>query len=101
MWGCRTHWYALPRKIRDAVYREYRPGQENDKQPSPRYMAVQRLAVAHTAFRPFDEAAAYVAAQYIIEALAWRERAIQAGQGDPLEGLLPNMSSVPNAAVPS
>jgi hypothetical protein len=90
MWGCRAHWFALPKNIRDAVYREYRPGQEDDKQPSLRYMAVQRLAVAHTAWKPDDEAAKRAGAQYTRESLAWRQKAIEAGQGDPLEGLLPD-----------
>jgi hypothetical protein len=97
MFACRAHWLALPKNIRDAVWREYRYGQEDDKQPSLRYMAVQRLAVAHTAFKPYDEQAAYVAAQYTIEALAWREKAIKAGQGDPLEGLLAKLPPVAGA----
>ncbi len=101
MFACRSHWFALPKKIRDAVWREYRPGQEDDKTPSFRYMAVQRLAVAHTAFRPYDEGAAYTTAQYTSEALAWRAKAIESGQGDPLAGLLPDLPPVPNAAVPS
>lgn len=89
MFACKPHWFALPKKIRDAIWREYRPGQENDKEPSARYMAVQRLAVSHTAFRPNDEGAAYVAAQYLQDALTWRQRAIATGEGDPLAGLLP------------
>lgn len=99
MFACRSHWFALPKNIRDAVWREYRSGQETDKQPSLRYMAVQRLAVAHTAFKPYDEAAAYVAAQYTVEALAWRQKAVLAEQGDPLEGLLPGLTS--NTVAPS
>lgn len=89
MWGCRAHWFGLPKKIRDAIWREYRPGQENDKKPSWRYMAVQQLAVAHTAFKPNDEAAALAAAEYLRNAQAFRFKAISAGQGDPLAGLLP------------
>lgn len=101
MFACRSHWFALPKKIRDAVWNEYVPGQEDTKTPSFRYMAVQRLAVAHTAFKPHDEHAAYTAACYTAEALKWREKAIEAGQGDPLEGLLPDLPSVSRAAVPS
>lgn len=89
MFACRPHWFALPRPVRDAVWREYRPGQEDDKRPSPRYMAVQRLAVMHTAFKPNDEAAAHVCAQYLYEAMVWQSKAIAAGFGDPLEGLIP------------
>jgi hypothetical protein len=88
MFACRSHWFALPQKIRDAVWREYRTGQERDKRPSFRYCAVQRLAVAHTAFKPHDEEAAKVAARYFQQALRWRAKAIEAGQGDPLAGLV-------------
>jgi hypothetical protein len=90
MFACKPHWFALPKKIRDAIWNEYRPGQEDDKQPSLRYMAVQRLAVAHTAFKPHDEQAAYEAAQYMQDAMILRRRAIEAGQGDPLAGLVPD-----------
>jgi hypothetical protein len=75
--------------MRDAIWREYRPGQENDKSPSARYMAVQRRAVGEVAFRPHDERAAAVAAPYLLDAEVWRERAIEAGEGDPLDGLAP------------
>lgn len=89
MFACKPHWFALPKKIRDAIWNEYRPGQEDDKEPSFRYMAVQRLAVSHTAFKPHDEQAAYTAAQYLQDALKWQQLAIEAGQGDPLAGLVP------------
>lgn len=89
MWGCREHWFGLPKKIRDAIWREYRPGQERDKQPSYRYLAVQRLAVMHTAFKPHDEAAANICQKYLYEAVAYATMAKDAGQGDPLDGLLP------------
>jgi len=28
MWGCREHWFTLPRYLRDLIWEEYRPGQE-------------------------------------------------------------------------
>lgn len=84
---CRKHWYSLRRELRDAIWREYRPGQENDKAPSARYMAVQRRAVGEVAFRPLDEAAARDAAPYLLESELWRKRAIEAGLGDPLAGI--------------
>ena len=28
MWGCRTHWFLIPKPLRDAIWRTYRPGQE-------------------------------------------------------------------------
>jgi hypothetical protein len=53
-------------------------------------MAVQRLAVAMAAFKPYDEAASLVVAGYIAEAQEWRERAMAAGDSDPLAGLVPS-----------
>ncbi len=88
MYACKPHWYALPKKIRDAIWREYRPGQEDDKKPSLRYLAVQRLACAHLAFKPNDEKAVLATFPYIQEALQYRKKAIEAELGDPLEGLI-------------
>lgn len=85
---CRVHWLALSPALRGAINREYRPGQEIDKKPSARYMAVQQLAMAELAFKPRDEAAAQIAGNYVHHAVEWRYRAIAAGAGDPLEGLL-------------
>lgn len=87
MFMCRQHWFSLRKPLRDAIWKEYRPGQENTKSPSARYMAVQKRAVGELAFRPHDEAAAGVAAPYLIESEIWRKRAIDAGLGDPLEGI--------------
>jgi hypothetical protein len=84
---CRPHWFSLPKPIRDAIWREYRPGQENDKKPSLRYLAVQRWAVGTCAFKPHDEQAAHVAAPYLVEAELYRKQAVDAGLGDPLLGL--------------
>lgn len=89
MFACKPHWFALRKPLRDAIWREYRSGQENTKDPSPRYMAVQRLAVAELAFKPNDEEAARVAAPYVAGAMAWRKVAIDKGLGDPLIGLVP------------
>jgi hypothetical protein len=57
MFACKTHWYALPQKVRDAIWREYRDGQEITKTPSFRYLAVQRIACAYLLFKPHSEAA--------------------------------------------
>lgn len=43
MWGCREHWFKLPKQLRDAVWRAYRPGQEITKTPSVRYLVVAAL----------------------------------------------------------
>ena len=40
MWGCRPHWFALPRKLRDKIWDAYRPGQEKDMQVSEDYVTV-------------------------------------------------------------
>lgn len=42
MWGCRSHWFKLPARLRAAVWRAYQPGQEITKDPSPEYIAVAR-----------------------------------------------------------
>lgn len=91
MFMCRVHWFLLRKPIRDAIWREYRPGQESDKKPSPRYMAVQRRAVGEVAFRPNDEEAAKIAAPYLIESELWRTRCISLGLGDPLAGMAPSL----------
>jgi len=44
MWGCREHWYRLPKDLRDRIWSAYRPGQEADKRPSAGYLAVAREA---------------------------------------------------------
>ena len=87
--ACEQHWFTLRKPLRDAIWREYRSGQERDKRPSPRYCAVQRLAVAELAFKPNDEQAARTVAFYLQHALRWRQQAIEEGLGDPLAGLLP------------
>ena len=40
MWGCRTHWFKLPKRLRDRIWATYRPGQEITKTPSAEYLAV-------------------------------------------------------------
>lgn len=40
MWGCRKHWFMLPKNLRDKIWKAYRPGQEKDMQPSAEYLAV-------------------------------------------------------------
>jgi hypothetical protein len=89
MFACITHWTALPQKIRDAVWREYVPGQESTKRPTWRYMAVQRLALAHLVFKPHSEAAVRKALPYLGDAVRYSREAIKAGLGDPLEGVVP------------
>lgn len=93
MFMCKEHWYALPKRLRDAVWREYRPGQENDKQPSLRYLAVQQRAIAELVFKPNDEAAAALAAPYLVRSHKYRMQAKAAGLGDPLRLVIGDAST--------
>lgn len=85
MFACRRHWFALRKPLRDAIWREYRPGQEVDKRPSLRYLAVQQRAVAELATNAFG---ADVAATYIAASEDFRAKAVAAGLGDPLVALV-------------
>lgn len=89
LFACRRHWFALRPALQRAIWAEYRFGQEVRKDPSPRYMAVQRRAVAELAFKPNDEEAARICAEYILESEKWRRTCLERGLGDPLEGLDP------------
>ena len=40
LWGCRKHWFMLPKHLRDKIWKTYRPGQEIDKNPSREYLNV-------------------------------------------------------------
>lgn len=42
MWGCKTHWFMLPKRLRDAIWDVYVPGQERRMDPSNEYLAVAR-----------------------------------------------------------
>jgi len=42
VWGCKQHWYALPKPLRDRIWRAFRPGQEIDGRPNAEYVAVAR-----------------------------------------------------------
>lgn len=49
MFMCRSHWYALPKAMRDRVWALYRPGQEITKDPSDEYVAHARACIEHVA----------------------------------------------------
>ena len=87
MFCCRSHWAALRPVLQAAIWREYKSGQERTKTPSVRYLAVQQRAVAELAFKPYDEEAGRIAAEYLWKSEEFRGRAIAAGLGDPLIGL--------------
>ena len=38
MWGCRTHWFTLPKYLRDRIWLTYKRGQEITKTPSAAYI---------------------------------------------------------------
>lgn len=38
MWGCKPHWFALPKTLRDRIWATYRRGQEVTKTPSSEYI---------------------------------------------------------------
>lgn len=40
MWGCKKHWFMLPKNLRDEIWKAYTPGQEITKQPSLRYLKI-------------------------------------------------------------
>lgn len=40
MWGCRQHWFKVPKRFRDAIWAAYVPGQEITKTPSQQYISV-------------------------------------------------------------
>lgn len=42
MWGCKRHWYMLPPALRARIWKAYRPGQEQTKDPSEAYIVVAR-----------------------------------------------------------
>lgn len=43
-WGCRPHWYKLPKAIRNRIWAAYRQGQEDSKTPSRVYIDAAREA---------------------------------------------------------
>lgn len=40
MWGCKKHWFMLPKRLRDKIWAAYVPGQEVDMSPSKEYLLV-------------------------------------------------------------
>lgn len=46
MWGCRPHWFTLPKPLSDRIWRAYRPGQEVTLTPSRDYIEAARAVQA-------------------------------------------------------
>lgn len=38
LWGCREHWFSLPKRLRDKIWSTYQAGQEITKTPSKEYL---------------------------------------------------------------
>lgn len=55
MWGCRQHWFALPKRLRDLIWSTYEIGQEISMTPSKEYLEagreVQEWIESHQASR--------------------------------------------------
>ena len=45
MWGCRKHWFMVPKSIRDRIWATYRQGQCDDMNPGDSYLQAARDAV--------------------------------------------------------
>jgi hypothetical protein len=58
---CLKHWKMLPKKTQISIWNEYRPGQEVDKKPSFKYLAIQQLAVGEVASQESKEEQAQIA----------------------------------------
>jgi hypothetical protein len=39
MWGCKPHWYRIPKHLRDRIWATYVPGQEINGTPTQAYVA--------------------------------------------------------------
>jgi len=40
MFMCKSHWFALPKSMRDEIWKHYMPGQENSKTPTSEYINI-------------------------------------------------------------
>jgi hypothetical protein len=49
MWGCRTHWFMLPKALRDRIWATYVPGQEVSMTPSSEYLKAAEEVQAYIA----------------------------------------------------
>ena len=86
---CAPHWHATRKTLQNAIWNEYRVGQEERKDPTSRYLAIQLLCVSELAYRPSGGVppSVGVAHAYGEQAEHFRQKAIAAGQGDPFEQL--------------
>lgn len=52
MWGCKPHWYRVPKHLRDRIWAAYVPGQEITKTPSRAYIEAAQAVQAWIAAQP-------------------------------------------------
>ena len=97
MFMCKAHWSALPARYKRAIWREYTLGHERRKDPTLRSMAVQQMAIGACAFKPHDEDAAAITANYTFRAMLFAAQAIEAGLGNPIAEFLPEGTEVPSS----
>lgn len=46
---CKKHWFSLPKKLRDAIWATYRPGQCDDMRITHEYAEAARNAIRYVA----------------------------------------------------
>lgn len=69
---CLTHWRMVPQGLKVLVWKHYRPGQCDDKDPSAAWHAAADRAIAAVAAA---EGHSLVAAHFLKSAARWDERA--------------------------
>lgn len=42
---CKKHWFMVPKRLRDLIWKNYRPGQEIDKRPTAEYLHIALEAI--------------------------------------------------------
>lgn len=55
LWGCKTHWFRLPKEIRDRIWANYRPGQETEGGQSSAYWDAYKEALRWIGSQPSTE----------------------------------------------
>lgn len=80
MWGCKNHWFRLPKIIRDRIWATYKSGQEITKTPSASYLVVARGAQKWIELaEEFGDAPATTAFEKLIKERGWPGQEIETG----------------------
>ena len=91
MFMCKKHWFMVPQKLRDAIWREYRPGQEIRKDPSGAYLDVAHAAIVAVAEqeREYDRKREEIRRKEHGDQLpfSFDEEAAREDQHDPVSGV--------------